>query len=129
MPRVGLHKARQVGRLNKQFAVGHASSPSVQPRVLFVKRGGTGLQASLAKLNELLGKEQAVPMERFRPNVVVAGTQAWEEDDWETYTLSGPAHSPCKFSATMPCDRCKARLLHHQHLPGTFRVGMHSGGF
>ena len=67
------------------------------------------MQASLAKLNELLGEEQAVPMQRFRPNVVVAGTQPWEEDDWETYTISGPAHAPCKFSATMPCDRCKAR--------------------
>ncbi len=68
------------------------------------------MQASLAKLNELLGEEQAVPMHRFRPNVVVAGTQPWEEDDWETYTISGPTHSPCKFSATLPCDRCKARL-------------------
>lgn len=69
-----------------------------------------GMQASLAKLNELLGEEQAVPMHRFRPNVVVAGTQPWEEDDWETYTIWGPSHSPCKFNATLPCDRCKARL-------------------
>lgn len=66
------------------------------------------LQASLQKLNEKLG-EAAVPMERFRPNLVVAGTEAWEEDDWESFTVSGPGHGPCKFSATMPCDRCKAR--------------------
>ncbi len=66
------------------------------------------LQASLQKLNKKL-EGAAVPMERFRPNLVVAGTEAWEEDDWESFTVSGHGHAPCKFSATMPCDRCKAR--------------------
>ena len=44
-------------------------------------------------------------MHRFRPNVVVSGTQAFEEDDWDTFTVSSPSHAPCKFQSVMPCDR------------------------
>ena len=65
------------------------------------------LQASLESLNGVLGEGQAVPMHRFRPNVVVSGTQAFEEDDWDTFTVSAPSHAPCKFKSVMPCDRCK----------------------
>lgn len=42
---------------------------------------------SLDALNSLIAEgdragEGPLPMNRFRPNVVVAGTQAWAEDDW-----------------------------------------------
>ena len=66
------------------------------------------LQASLAGLNEKLGKEEALPMNRFRPNLVVTGTGApFEEDAWEAFVIEGASHEPCKFLATIPCDRCK----------------------
>lgn len=88
-------------------ALGHA---------LYLGMTDDDLQASLQELNKLLGEENAVPMERFRPNVVVTGTLPWEEDDWETFTLSGPAHAACKFWAVMPCDRCKAGPLSDHQL-------------
>ena len=69
----------------------------------------------MEKLNEELGHEAAVPMERFRPNIVVTGTRAFEEDDWETFTVAGPGHAPCKFHAVMPCDRCKVLRKFNQH--------------
>nr|WP_255429093.1 MOSC N-terminal beta barrel domain-containing protein [Saccharibacter sp. 17.LH.SD] len=37
-------------------------------------------EASLGDLNRRLA--DAVPMERFRPNIVIAGSRAWEEDGW-----------------------------------------------
>lgn len=69
-------------------------------------------QASLQGLNEALGKEEAVPMKRFRPNIVVNDTgEPFSEDAWEAFTVQGPGHTPCKFSAVVPCDRCKVPLV------------------
>ena len=69
----------------------------------------------------MLGEGQAVPMHRFRPNVVVTGTQAWEEDDWDTFTVSAPSHAPCKFRSVMPCDRCKVGA--NRSVPEGFFLG------
>ncbi|OJK00924.1 hypothetical protein ASPACDRAFT_117530 [Aspergillus aculeatus ATCC 16872] len=43
-------------------------------------------EASLDELNERLLRqgEKAITVERFRPNVVVRGRVAWEEDTWKT---------------------------------------------
>jgi uncharacterized protein YcbX len=71
-------------------------------------------------------------MNRFRPNLVVTGTKMpFEEDAWEAFVLEGASHAPCKFLATIPCDRCKVVLLAlriatptphaltgHSHAPG-----------
>lgn len=66
------------------------------------------VQASLQGLNEALGKDEAVPMERFRPNIVVSDTgEPFSEDAWQAFTVQGPGHTPCKFRAVLPCDRCK----------------------
>lgn len=68
------------------------------------------VQASLQGLNEALGKDEAVPMERFRPNLVVTDTgEPFSEDAWEAFTAQGPGHKPCKFRAVVPCDRCKVK--------------------
>jgi uncharacterized protein YcbX len=92
-------------------------------------------QASLKKLNEVLGEGQAVPMERFRPNLVLSETEApFAEDAWDTFTAKGPSHSPCKFRAVMPCDRCKVTTTDQStlkvgkeplHTLGTFRGLQH----
>lgn len=53
-------------------------------------------------------------MNRFRPNLVVTGTRApFEEDAWEAFIIEGASHEPCKFLATIPCDRCKVALFLH----------------
>lgn len=56
-------------------------------------------EASLADLNARL--ESPVPMDRFRPNLVVSGAEPWAEDHWDEITIGTIA-----FSVPKPCDRC-----------------------
>jgi MOSC domain-containing protein len=56
-------------------------------------------EESLADLNRRLA--EPVPMNRFRPNLVVAGGQAYQEDEWDTIEIGGiPLH------LVKPCGRC-----------------------
>lgn len=62
--------------------------------------------ASLAELDRWIAEgpraaEGPIPMIRFRPNVVVDGTTAWEEDGWRRIRI-GEAH----FRVVKGCDRC-----------------------
>lgn len=56
-------------------------------------------ESSLAALNARL--DEPVPMERFRPNVVVAGSEAFEEDRWSALRLG-----IVRCRAVKPCARC-----------------------
>jgi len=56
-------------------------------------------EASLADLNTRL--EQPVPMNRFRPNLVVAGTEAYAEDTWKKIRVGEVV-----FHVVKPCARC-----------------------
>uniref|UniRef100_UPI003593BCFE MOSC domain-containing protein n=1 Tax=Aquiflexum sp. TaxID=1872584 RepID=UPI003593BCFE len=56
-------------------------------------------QASLDDLNSKL--EHPVPMDRFRPNFVFSGGEAFEEDDWEKVKIGDAV-----FKITKPCARC-----------------------
>jgi uncharacterized protein YcbX len=66
-------------------------------------------EESLAALNDLLVADHAgsreppppLPMTRFRPNVVVAGTPAWEEDGWRRLRIG-----PATFRMVKSCARC-----------------------
>jgi uncharacterized protein YcbX len=58
-------------------------------------------ESSLTDLNVRLA--QPIPMERFRPNVVVSGAPAWAEDRWSTLRVSDTGVS---FRVAKPCDRC-----------------------
>lgn len=62
--------------------------------------------ASLAALNELIAlgdrpEEGPLPMNRFRPNVVIDGTAAWAEDDWRRLRIGD-----VPFRVAKPCGRC-----------------------
>ncbi|MFI7015245.1 MOSC domain-containing protein [Streptomyces sp. NPDC050164] len=62
--------------------------------------------ASLDALNALIAQgdhagEGPLPMTRFRPSVVVAGTDAWAEDDWSRLTIGDVA-----FRVAKTCGRC-----------------------
>jgi uncharacterized protein YcbX len=57
------------------------------------------LQESLDDLNARL--VDAVPMQRFRPSVVINGAPAWSEDDWMAMTLGD-----IDCDAVKPCARC-----------------------
>eukprot|EP00741_Cyanophora_paradoxa_P004425 tig00000802_g4295.t1 len=57
-------------------------------------------EESLASLNARLPKP--VPMNRFRPNIVVRGSRAFAEDRWRRIRIGGT-----EFQVSKPCDRCK----------------------
>jgi uncharacterized protein YcbX len=62
--------------------------------------------ASLDALNALIAQgdhadEGPLPMNRFRPSVVVAGTDAWAEDDWSRLTIGDVS-----FRVAKTCGRC-----------------------
>ncbi|MFF8730505.1 MOSC domain-containing protein [Streptomyces sp. NPDC015171] len=62
--------------------------------------------SSLDALNSLISEgpnaaEGPLPMNRFRPNVVVAGTDPWAEDGWTRISVG-----EVEFRVARPCGRC-----------------------
>ncbi|MFD8412201.1 MOSC domain-containing protein [Streptomyces sp. NPDC059650] len=62
--------------------------------------------ASLDALNSLIARgdhpeEGPLPMDRFRPNVVVAGAEAWAEDGWRRVAIGDAV-----FRGARECGRC-----------------------
>ncbi len=55
--------------------------------------------SSLGDLNARLA--DPVPMRRFRPNLVIAGADAWAEDRWRLIRVGGVV-----FRVAKPCSRC-----------------------
>ncbi len=74
-------------------------------------------QASLDDLNARLAAKgaPALPMDRFRPNLVIAGWEAYEEDFIDTVRL-GSEDRPVQLKLVKPCARCP--------IPG---IDQHSG--
>ena len=64
-------------------------------------------EASLADLNGKLSAAhmeehfEPMPMNRFRPNMVIAGSGAFAEDDWQSIRVGD-----AEFRSTKPCERC-----------------------
>lgn len=79
----------------------HAGSSAPSAKVAFADAYPLLLigQASLDALNERL--EAPVPMSRFRPNVVVTGSEPHAEDDWTRLRLGAIEARMVK-----RCDRC-----------------------
>jgi len=56
-------------------------------------------EASLHELNSRL--ETPLPMNRFRPNLVVSGAEPFAEDNWRDLRLGG-----LELTVVKPCARC-----------------------
>ncbi|MFY1679659.1 MULTISPECIES: MOSC domain-containing protein [unclassified Streptomyces] len=61
---------------------------------------------SLDALNTMIGQgrhadQGPLPMNRFRPNVVVSGTEPWAEDAWRRVAIG-----EVEFRVAKPCGRC-----------------------
>lgn len=56
-------------------------------------------EASLADLNKRL--PDALPMNRFRPNIVLSGTESFAEDSWRKIAINSVI-----FDVVKPCARC-----------------------
>ena len=63
-------------------------------------------ESSLADLNSRL--EHQLPMNRFRPNLVVTGSDAFAEDDWLRVKIGD-----AEFRSTKPCERCVITTIDH----------------
>ncbi|RMH72006.1 MAG: MOSC domain-containing protein [Gemmatimonadetes bacterium] len=63
--------------------------------------------ASLADLNARL--TTPVPMSRFRPNLVVSGSEPFAEDQWRRLHING-----IPFQAVKPCARCRITTVNPQ---------------
>ncbi|MCB8880946.1 MOSC domain-containing protein [Acidisoma cellulosilytica] len=55
--------------------------------------------ASLDALNAAMA--HSIPMARFRPNIVISGSTAWEEDRWRRIRIGSVT-----FRIVKPCSRC-----------------------
>jgi uncharacterized protein YcbX len=70
-------------------------------------------QASLDELNARM--PQAIPMERFRPNIVLEGLPAWAEDHIDTLTIGA-----LTLQLVKPCTRCSIPSIDQETgLPST----------
>lgn len=83
--------------------------------------------ASLDALNTLIAagaraEEGPLPMNRFRPNVVVDGTAAWAEDDWRRVRIGEVV-----FRVPKPCSRCVVTTT-DQMTAGRGREPLHTLG-
>lgn len=56
-------------------------------------------QASLDDFNNKL--DNKISMDRFRPNIVISGNQAYAEDQWQIIAIGD-----IEFSLVKPCSRC-----------------------
>ncbi len=65
-------------------------------------------EASLADLNSKL--EIPVPMDRFRPNLVVRDCEAFAEDRWKKIRIAG-----IEFDVVKPCARCVVTTIDQDH--------------
>ncbi|SNX56446.1 hypothetical protein SAMN06272735_0894 [Streptomyces sp. TLI_55] len=95
--------------------------------------------ASLDALNSLIAQgdhaaEGPLPMNRFRPNAVVSGTEAWAEDHWSRLAIG-----EVEFRVAKTCGRCVVTttdqdsaergkeplltLARHRHLGGKLVFG------
>lgn len=59
--------------------------------------------ASLRALNEAIAENggETLGMERFRPNIVIDGADAWAEDGWKVLKIGDHV-----IDVIIPCDRC-----------------------
>ena len=104
--------------------------PDVEPSPLVSKRALPGEEVSsadgypllvctIASLDALGDRIEArggvrVPMQRFRPNVVVRGGAPWDEDAWSTLRVGAVG-----MRAPKPCERCVMTTID----PATARLG------
>ncbi len=63
--------------------------------------------SSLVDLNQRM--ETALPMNRFRPNLVVSGSTPFDEDRWKQFRIGA-----VEFAVVKPCDRCVTTTIDQQ---------------
>ncbi|MEB0056358.1 MULTISPECIES: MOSC domain-containing protein [unclassified Variovorax] len=82
-------------------------------------------EASLAELNEKLvaAGHGAVGMERFRPNIVLAGIEAQDEDRVDTFHVATAPDARALLQPAKPCPRCPIPDIDPATAVSTHEVG------
>jgi uncharacterized protein YcbX len=63
-----------------------------------------------ASLDDLNGRlKNPVPMNRFRPNLIFTGGEAYEEDGWNKFTVGKN-----RFAGVKPCSRCITTTINQE---------------
>ncbi|EXA31432.1 hypothetical protein NW761_008233 [Fusarium oxysporum] len=64
--------------------------------------------ASIGELNERLARagEDEIEIERFRPNIIIRGSEPWNEDRWKALRISS-AEVPVDLDVVCRCLRCQ----------------------
>jgi uncharacterized protein YcbX len=93
------HLVKVTPRMNRSTGVGSGQVGFADAMPILVAG-----EASLKDLNERMGR--TLEIERFRPNVIVRGSEAFAEDDW-----SGLSSGEVALRATKRCGRCLVTTL------------------
>ncbi|CAM6074653.1 unnamed protein product [Sphagnum tenellum] len=96
----------------------------------------TKQNASLEEVNTHF-PNAPLAMNRFRPNIIVHGPRAFEEDKWHTFTITHNYGTTLKFHYVMPRALCKVPTINMEQPDGTgeeplktlgtYRSGKHLG--
>jgi len=86
---------RTIRKVNHRYKVAAEDNVSFADGYPFMLLG----ENSVARLNEKL--KEPLPMNRFRPNFVVAASDAFAEDGWKKIRIGGTL-----FHVVKPCARC-----------------------
>ena len=97
---------RRSSRLDRLVYMPEAAQRTVDPKyalgITSLSDGYPYMLLSQASLDDLNGRlERPVPMDRFRPNFVIAGGQAFQEDGWRDLAIG-----TCHFELVKTCARC-----------------------
>lgn len=68
------------------------------------------IEKSIEELNSRLQAAEgfSIPITRFRPNIIVRGTKAWDEDSWKTLRIQSPSETKdLVLDVTQRCARCQ----------------------
>lgn len=88
--------------VDNRYAEGITSLSDGFPYLIISQASLDDLNArGLARAHDQQDTWMDVPMERFRPNIVIAGGTAFQEDGWKKITIGDT-----RFSLVKPCARC-----------------------
>ncbi len=87
--------------VDARYAQGIISLSDGFPYLIISQASLDDLNARIRSSDPLIDPSVHVPMDRFRPNMVIAGGEAYQEDGW-----TGIAIGAGRFSLVKPCARC-----------------------
>ena len=88
--------------VDPMYASGITSLSDGFPYLIVSQASLDDLNARIASADALIGPSaHPLPMDRFRPNIVIDGGTAFQEDGWKKITIGD-----ARFSLVKPCGRC-----------------------